>query len=155
MTEQKTPTGFVFNLEKIYVKDSSFEVPNAPHVFLEAQAPEVGVQLAIQHSRINPEQALYEVVLAVTVTAKHGDKNVFLAETHQAGLFRIAGAPEQELPKVLEIACPTVLLPFARQVLSGLIESGGFPQLLISPINFEALYLQKQQAAAAPQAVAH
>lgn len=155
MTEQNSQAGFVFNLEKIYVKDSSFEVPNAPQVFLEAQAPEVAVQLAIKHSRINPEQALYEVVLAVTVTAKHADKSVFLAETHQAGLFRVAGVPEHELPKVLEIACANVLLPFARQVLSSLIESGGFPQLLISPINFEALYLQKQQQAAAPQAAAH
>lgn len=154
MTEQNTPTGFVFNLEKIYVKDSSFEIANAPQVFLDGKAPEVGVQLAIQHSRISVEQNLYEVVLAVTVTAKNGDKNVFLAETHQAGLFLISGVPEPEVTKVLEIACPNVLLPFARQVLCSLIESGGFPQLLINPINFEALYLQKQQAAA-PQAVAH
>ena len=150
MTEQNT--GFVFNLEKIYVKDSSFEVPNAPQVFLEPKAPEVGVQLGIQHNRINDN--LYEVVLAVTVTAKIADKSVFLAETHQAGLFRVSGVPEAELPKVLEIACPNVLLPFARQVLTSLIESGGFPQLLINPINFESLYLQKQQAAA-PQAAAH
>jgi len=151
MTEQNT-SGFVFNLEKIYVKDSSFEVPNAPQVFLEPKAPEVGVQLGIQHNRINDN--LYEVVLAVTVTAKIADKSVFLAETHQAGLFRVSGVPEAELPKVLEIACPNVLLPFARQVLTSLIESGGFPQLLINPINFESLYLQKQQAAA-PQAAAH
>lgn len=162
MTEQNTQTGFTFNLEKIYIKDSSFEVPNAPQVFLDAASPEVGVQLGISHSRLNPGPALiresdhdlYEVVLAVTVTAKSADKTVFLAEVHQAGLFRLAGMPEAELPKVLEIACPNVLLPFARQVVSGLIESGGFPQLLINPINFEALYLQKQQASA-PQAVAH
>lgn len=147
MTEQNPQAGFTFNLEKIYVKDSSFEVPNAPLVFLEAKAPEIGVQLGIQHSRINAEQALYEVVLAVTVTAKLADKNIFLAETHQAGLFRISGVPDPELPKVLEIACPNVLLPFARQVLSNMIESGGFPQLLINPINFEALYMQKLQAA--------
>lgn len=153
MTEQNSQAGFAFNLEKIYVKDSSFEVPNAPLVFLEAKAPEIGVQLGIQHSRINAEQGLYEVVLAVTVTAKLADKNIFLAEIHQAGLFRIAGVPELELPKVLEIACPNVLLPFARQVLSTTIESGGFPQLLINPINFEALYMQKQQAAT--KAAAH
>ena len=154
MTEQNPQAGFAFNLEKIYVKDSSFEVPNAPLVFLEGKAPEIGVQLGIQHSHINAEQALYEVVLAVTVTAKLADKNVFLAETHQAGLFRIAGVPDGELPKVLEIACPNVLLPFARQVLSNMIESGGFPQLLINPINFEALYIQKQQTAAS-KAAAH
>lgn len=153
MSEQNAQPGFVFNLEKIYIKDSSFEVPGAPQVFLDATNPEVGVQLGISHSQINAEQGLYEVVLAVTVTAKHTDKTVFLAEAHQAGLFRIAGMPEPELPKVLEIACPNVLLPFVRQVVNNLIESGGFPQLLLSPINFEALYLQKQSAA--PQAVAH
>jgi preprotein translocase subunit SecB len=153
MTEQKTQPGFVFNLEKIYIKDSSFEVPGAPQVFLDATNPEVGVQLGISHSQINAEQGLYEVVLAVTVTAKHTDKTVFLAEAHQAGLFRITGMPEPELPKVLEIACPNALLPFVRQAVNNLIESGGFPQLLLSPINFEALYLQKQSAA--PQAVAH
>ncbi len=153
MTEQAAQPGFLFNLEKIYIKDSSFEVPGAPQVFLDATNPEVGVQLGINHRQINAEQSLYEVVLAVTITAKHADKTVFLAEAHQAGLFRIAGMPEAELPKVLEIACPNVLLPFVRQVVNNLIESGGFPQLLLSPINFEALYLQKQSAA--PQAVAH
>jgi len=153
MTEQNTQPGLVFNLEKIYIKDSSFEVPGAPQVYLDAKSPEVGVQLGISHSQINAEQGLYEVVLAVTVTAKNAEKIVFLAEAHQAGLFHITGMPEPELPKILEIACPNVLLPFVRQAVNNLIESGGFPQLLLSPINFEALYLQKQ--AAAPQAVAH
>lgn len=154
MTEQNTQTGFTFNLEKIYIKDSSFEVPNAPQVFLNTTAPEVGVQLGIHHSQVGPGPDLYEVVLAVTITAKSADKTVFLVEVHQAGLFRITGMPAPELPKVLEIACPNVLLPFARQVVSSLIESGGFPQLLVNPINFEALYLQKQQTSA-PQVVAH
>jgi len=153
MTEQNAQPGLVFNLEKIYIKDSSFEVPGAPQVFLDATNPEVGVQLGISHRQLDAEQGLYEVVLAVTVTAKHTDKTVFLAEAHQAGLFRIAGMPEPELPKVLEIACPNVLLPFVRQAVNGLIESGGFPQLLLSPINFEALYLQKQSAPA--QVAAH
>ena len=153
MTEQNTQPGPVFNLEKIYIKDCSFEVPGAPQVYLDAKSPEVGVQLGISHRQINAEQGLYEVVLAVTVTAKNADKIVFLAEAHQAGLFHITGMPEPELPKILEIACPNVLLPFVRQAVNNLIESGGFPQLLLSPINFEALYLQKQ--AAAPQAAAH
>lgn len=153
MTEQNAQPGLVFNLEKIYIKDSSFEVPGAPQVFLDATNPEVGVQLGISHRQLDAEQGLYEVVLAVTVTAKHTDKTVFLAEAHQAGLFRVAGMPEPELPKVLEIACPNVLLPFVRQAVNNLIESGGFPQLLLSPINFEALYLQKQSAV--PQTAAH
>lgn len=153
MTEQNAQPGLVFNLEKIYIKDSSFEVPGAPQVFLDATNPEVGVQLGISHRQLDAEKGLYEVVLAVTVTAKHADKTVFLAEAHQAGLFHITGMPGPELPKVLEIACPNVLLPFVRQAVNNLIESGGFPQLLLSPINFEALFLQKQSAA--PQAVAH
>jgi preprotein translocase subunit SecB len=152
MTEPNAQPPVSFHLEKIYIKDSSFEVPNAPQVFLETQAPEIGVQLGVSHTRLNPEQGLHEVVLAVTITARSGDKSVFLAEAHQAGLFRIQGLPEGELPKALEIACPNILLPFARQAVNALIESGGFPQLLINPINFEALYLQKQQTAAAPAA---
>jgi len=153
MTEPNAQPGFAFNLEKIYIKDSSFEVPDAPQVFLDATSPEVGVQLGINHRQINAAQGLYEVVLVVTVTAKHADKTVFLAEAHQAGLFRITGMPEPELPKILEIACPNVLLPFVRQAVNDLVESGGFPQLLLNPINFEALYQQKQSAA--QQAVAH
>ena len=153
MTEQNTQPGITFSLEKIYIKDSSFEVPDAPQVFLDATSPEVGVQLGINHRQIDAGQGLYEVVLTVTVTAKHADKTVFLAEAHQAGLFRITNVPEPELPKVLEIACPNVLLPFVRQAVNNLVESGGFPQLLLNPINFETLYQQKQSAA--PQAVAH
>jgi preprotein translocase subunit SecB len=152
MTESTNASQVVFQLDKIYVKDSSYEAPHAPQVFLESKAPEVGVQLGVSHQELNKEQGLYEVVLAVTVTAKAGDKSVFLAEAHQAGLFRIHGLPEAELPKALEIACPNVLLPFVRQTINALIESGGFPQLLINPINFESLYLQKQQAAATPAA---
>jgi preprotein translocase subunit SecB len=147
MTDQTSQDAVVFQLEKIYIKDSSFEAPSSPQVFLDSQTPEVGVQLAISHSPLDAGQGIYEAVLAVTVTAKHADKTVFLAEAHQAGLFRIQGVPEGELPRALEIACPNVLLPFVRQTISGLIESGGFPQLLLSPINFEALYLQKHSAA--------
>ncbi len=153
MTEQAAPSGFNFTVEKIYIKDISFEVPGAPQVFLDATSPEVGVQLGISHSLLSAEQGLYEVVLAATVTAKSANKAVFLAEAQQAGLFRMNGMPGPDLLKVLEIACPGVLLPFIRQTVNSLIESGGFPQLLLSPINFEALYQQKRVAAS--QAVAH
>lgn len=148
MTQADAQNQVIFNLEKIYIKDSSYEAPNAPQVFLETKAPEVGVQLGVSHQPVNKEQGIHEVVLAVTVTAKAGEKSVFLAEAHQAGLFRIQGVPDSELPKALEIACPNVLLPFVRQAINDLIQAGGFPQLLINPINFEALYLQKQQGAA-------
>ena len=148
MTEPSNTPQVLFQLETLYIKDSSYESPGAPQVFFENQAPEIGVQINISHSTVNAEHGLHEAVLAVTVNAKTGDKNVFLAEVHQAGLFRIQGLPEGELPKALEIAAPNILLPFVRQTVNALIEDGGFPQLLINPINFEALYLQKQQATA-------
>ena len=156
MTEAtpQAPTGVLFSLEKLYVKDSSFEAPNTPQAFLATSAPAVSVQIGIGHSAVDAAQGLYEVMLSVTVDAKNSDKSVFLAEVQQAGLFRITGLPGEELPKALEIAAPNVLLPFARQVVNSLIEAGGFPQLLINPINFEMLYLQKQQAAAAAPAPA-
>jgi preprotein translocase subunit SecB len=150
MTDQNTQNGVVFSLEKIYIKDSSYEAPNVPQFFVESVVPEVGVQVGISHRPLDPAQGVHEVVLAVTVTAKTGDKTVFLAEAHQAGLFRIQGLPDVELPKALEIACPNVLLPFVRQTVNDLIVNGGFPQLLISPINFESLYQQKLQVATAP-----
>ncbi len=150
MTDQNTQNGVVFSLEKIYIKDSSYEAPNVPQFFVESAVPEVGVQVGISHTPLDPAQGVHEVVLAVTVTAKAGDKTVFLAEAHQAGLFRIQGLPDVELPRALEIACPTVLLPFVRQTVNDLIVNGGFPPLLISPINFESLYQQKLQVATAP-----
>lgn len=156
MTEAtpQAPSGVLFSLEKLYVKDSSFEAPNTPQAFLASAAPAVSVQIGIGHSAVDAAQGLYEVVLSATVDAKNGDKSVFLAEVHQAGLFRITGLPNEELPKALEIAGPNVLLPFVRQTLNALVEAGGFPQLLINPINFEMLYLQKQQAAASTPAPA-
>jgi preprotein translocase subunit SecB len=149
MTQADTQNQVIFNIEKIYVKDSSYEAPNAPQVFRENRAPEVNVQLGVSHQPVSTDQGIYEVVLAVTVTAKAGESTVFLAETHQAGLFRIQGVPDSEISKALEIACPNVLLPFVRQSINDLVEAGGFPQLLINPINFEALYLQKQAGAPA------
>lgn len=144
-----TPPEVIFNIERIYIKDSSFESPNAPQVFLEKTAPDVSVQLAIEHKVIDPDPTLFECALSITVTATQAGKTVFLAEAKQAGLFRIQGLPEAERVKFLEIGCPTILLPFVREALNGLIERGGFPQLLINPINFEVLYQQKHENATA------
>jgi preprotein translocase subunit SecB len=141
MAEQEQQV--VFHLEKIYIKDVSYEAPNVPHTFLEKNAPDVGIQLAIEHAALHADEGVYEVVLGLTVTATLQDKTVFLIETKQAGIFRVQGLPEAELPKVLEISCPTILLPFARELINDLACKGGFPQLLINPINFEALHLQK------------
>ncbi len=133
-----------FNLKKVYIKDISFESPQSPQIFLNEQTPEVDVQMNITHSKLDDSE-LYEVVLTITVTAKGGESNYFLCEVQQGGLFEVTGAKE-ELPMVLEIACPNILLPFIREAISDLVGKGGFPQLLINPINFEALYHQKIMA---------
>ena len=138
-----------FHLKKVYVKDISFESPQSPQIFLSEQAPEVDVQMDITHSKLE-NQDLYEVILTITVTAKGGESNFFLCEVQQAGLFEITGAAN-ELPMVLEIACPNILLPFVREAISDLVGKGGFPQLLINPINFEALFHQKMMAQQAEQ----
>jgi len=133
-----------FNLKKVYIKDISFESPQSPQIFLNEQAPEVDVQMNITHNRLD-DGDLYEVVLTITVTAKGTDTNFFLCEVQQGGLFEVTGAYD-EMPMVLEIACPNILLPFIREAISDLVGKGGFPQLLINPINFEALFHQKMMA---------
>jgi preprotein translocase subunit SecB len=133
-----------FQLERIYTKDISYESPAVPHVFLEQAAPQLDIHIGVQHSTVHAEQGLHEVVLVVSVAAKHAEKNIFLVEVQQAGLFRIAGIAGEELQRALEVSGAYVLLPFVREVVSDLVGKGGFPQLLINPINFEALYDQKQ-----------
>lgn len=140
-----------FDIRKIYLKDSSLESPNAPGIFLQDPTqPDVSIEATIKTSSLEQDN-FYEVVLGLTVTSKMGDKTAFLVEVLQAGVFQIAGLSEQDLPLALEVACPNVLLPFAREAISDLVGKAGFPQLLLSPINFEALFQQKQaqlQAAA-------
>lgn len=133
-----------FHLERIYIKDISYESPAVPHVFLEQAAPQLDIHLGVQHTAIHAEQGLHEVVLMVSVAAKQGEKNVFLVEVQQAGLFRVSGIAEGALQRALEINGADILLPFVREVVSDLVGKGGFPQLLINPINFEVLYDQKQ-----------
>ncbi len=138
-----------FNLKKIYIKDASFESPMSPQSFLQQQPPEVDIQLDISHSKIDAEHQ--EVILSITVTAKSEEQTVFLCEVQQAGLFQISGVPEKEMPMVLDIACPNILLPYIRQAIDDLVGKGGFPQMLIHPVNFEALYQQKVLASQKPE----
>lgn len=142
-TEQQTTPSFI--LEKVYVKDLSFEVPDAPAIFLKQDAPELNIQMDITHKKIEDED-LYEVVLPLEVTAKVDDKTYFLAEVHQAGLFTITGVSEENLPAVLEVNCPDILLPFAREAVASMIGRGGFPAVLINPVNFEVLFHQRHAA---------
>jgi preprotein translocase subunit SecB len=134
-----------FDIRKVYVKDMSFESPQAPNIFTQVdQTPTIDVQMGLSHSLLNEEGAFYEVVLTVTAAAKASDKTIFLAEVQQAGVFQIEGVKEDELPLALEVACPNMLLPFAREAVSDLVGKGGFPQLLINPVNFEVLYQKKR-----------
>ena len=146
MAENTQQPGVVFNVEKIYVKDASYESPNVPHIFTEMQVPQLQVQMNIESNVLNEAEGMFEVVLAVTATAKFQETALFLVEAQQAGLFHVVGVPPRDLPRVLEITCPSILLPFVREAINELVTKGGFPQLLINPVNFEALYEQKHAA---------
>jgi preprotein translocase subunit SecB len=143
----------VFSIEKVYVKDVSLEIPNAPQVFLEREAPQVDIQLHHNSSRV--DDGVYQCVLTITVTAKAGEKTMFLVEAAQAGIFVARNIPEQELDAVLGIACPNILFPYAREVVSDLTQRAGFPPVILAPVNFEAIYAQQrnqmQQQPAEPQ----
>jgi preprotein translocase subunit SecB len=146
VAEQNPQQNINFSLEKIYLKDISYEAPGAPRVFLRQEAPDITVQLGIGHRPLESDQGFFEVVLTVTVNAKHKENTIFLVEVQQAGVFRITGVAGEALARALEIACPHVLLPFVRETVNELVGKGGFPQLLINPVNFEALYEQKRTA---------
>lgn len=150
MTEPSAETQVVFSLEKVYLKDVSYEAPAAPHVFLQDGAPQVGVQLGVGHTLLDAAQGVYEVVLSITVTATRENKTVFLVEVQQGGLFRLQGVDGELRDRTLGVACPHMLLPFAREAVSDFIGKGGFPPLLLQPVNFEALYEQKRAAPSAP-----
>jgi preprotein translocase subunit SecB len=143
MSEQQNPQAS-FGIQKVYVKDASLELPNAPRVFMESNSPQIEVQLENTADRL--DESIFEVVVMVTVTAKHADKTSFLVEVSQAGIFEIAGVPEQELGPILGIACPNILFPYAREMVADLIGRAGFPALHLTPVNFEAIYVQRLQA---------
>lgn len=132
----------VFSIEKVYVKDMSLEVPHAPQVFLEQAAPEVDMQLATESQKV--DEGYYECTLTVTVTAKLPEKTLFLVEVAQAGIFQIRDVPEEDIEPILGVACPNILFPYAREAVSSVVNRAGFPPVLLSPINFEALYMQQR-----------
>jgi len=132
-----------FDIRKIYIKDISVESPNSPGIFLQDPgSPKTNVDASIKAKKLEQE-GFYEVVLGMTITSTIGEETAFLVEVQQAGVFHILGLPDSDLPLALEIACPNILLPFAREAVSDLVGKAGFPQLLLSPINFEGLYQQK------------
>lgn len=132
--------GPAFTVEKIYVKDVSFEVPGAPAIFTENVQPELQLNLNQRVQRLG--ENAFEVVLGVTLTCKAGDKTAYVAEVQQAGIFGLMGLEAQAVDVLLGTQCPNILFPYVRQLVSDLVQAGGFPPFYLQPINFEALYAE-------------
>lgn len=132
-----------FGIRKIYVRDMSFEVPNAPAVFSGEWKPEVKVDLDTRNTLI--AENTYETVVRVTVTAKQGDKTAYLCEVEQGGVFVLSGFDEKTLDALLGSYCPAQLFPYAREAVSDMVTKGGFPQMVLAPVNFEALHMQRRR----------
>lgn len=146
-----------FAIQRIYIKDLSFEAPNVPGMFTEQWEGNTNLEINTSTTRLS-EEGIYEVVLSLTVTTKVGEKTAYLVEVQQAGIFTVAGFNEQDLGGMLGSYCPNVLFPYAREVISDLVAKGSFPQLILSPVNFDALYAQhlaQQQASAEEEAPVH
>ena len=152
MSEQQAP---VFSIEKIYVKDLSLEIPNAPQIFLDRDQPNIEVQLNSSANKV--DENIYEASVTVTVTSKLKDKTMFLVEATQAGIFQLRNIPESDIGAVLGIGCPNIIFPYLREVVSDLVTRAGFPPMLLAPVNFEALYAQQKaaQESQQPQPTTH
>lgn len=146
-TDAKTESGEQntqqFQIQKIYIKDLSFESPNAPEMFTESLQPKIDFDLQTEAKKLTDD--FFDVTLQVTATAKHNEKTAFLVEVKQAGIFNITGFPDDQLSHMLASFCPNILFPYARESVSDLVTRGGFPPLLLAPVNFDALYAQHVQ----------
>jgi preprotein translocase subunit SecB len=131
------------SLQKVYIKDASFEVPGAPHIFQDTNQPQIQLNLSQQVGALSDN--VYEVVLTITVTCKLAEKTAYLAEVQQAGVFGMQGFDTNNRDMILATYCPNVLFPYARQVVSELVQNGGFPPFLMQPINFDALYAEQMR----------
>ena len=131
-----------FGLARVYLKDVSLEAPNSPALFLEEFRPEVKLQVNTSVNALKTTD-LYEVVLNITVTSTHKEQTAFLVEVQQAGIFEVKGFDDAQKGHLLGVYCPEALYPFAREAVAELVAKGGFPQLLLAPVNFEAVYAQK------------
>ncbi len=148
MTEQEAPPQ-LFEIQRIYLKDSSFESPSSPAVFIKSFNPDSNVQL---HSNTNKlGDNLYEVELSITLTVKSDNEVAYLVEVKQAGVFSAKGYSDEQMGHMLGSYCPNLIYPFAREVISDLVVKGGFPQMLLAPINFDALYAQHLQEQDKPE----
>lgn len=141
VTNQESEAQFL--IQRIYMKDLSFETNNTPAIFQQKWEPELSLDLNTKHTLL--EQDVYEVVLKVTATVKNQNETAFLVEIDQAGIFTIKGAPEQQLDHILGSFCPNILFPYAREAITSEVVRGSFPQLVLAPINFDALYAQQME----------
>ena len=160
MAEQEQAVDKQLAITKIYIKDFSFESPQTPLVFKSNDwKPQTNLNLRSSHTAIEGEGDTHEIVLTITVEAKEDDKTLFLVELAQAGLFEISGYEGDELGAILGSFCPNILFPYAREAMASMIQKGGFPEFVLQPINFDALYMQSRQQladqAAAGQAETH
>jgi len=142
MTEQQQPQ---FGIQRIYLKDVSFESPNAPDIFRKEWKPQIKLDLNTQTRQM--EADVFEVVLTLTVSAKLEDESAFLCEVQQGGIFSVGGFPEETRSQMLGAYCPNILFPYAREAIDTAVVKGSFPALMLAPVNFDALYLQNKQAA--------
>jgi len=159
MTEQasngaaQTEQNPQFSLQRIYVRDLSFEAPKSPEIFRQEWTPSVALDLNTRQKSL--EGDFHEVVLTLSVTVKNGEETAFIAEVQQAGIFLIKGLDAASMSHTLGAFCPNILFPYARETLDSLVTRGSFPALMLAPVNFDALYaqeLQRQQQAAQAQA---
>ncbi len=145
-----------FTIQRIYLKDLSFETPNTPQIFNGQGEAAINVDLNSSASRL--AESVYEVVLSLTVTNKLADKVAYLVEVKQAGIFSLSGFTEHDLNGMLHSYCPNILFPYVREVITDVVGKGSFPQLILAPINFDAVYaqhLQQQQAAGQDKEAVH
>ncbi len=140
-------TEMIFQIQRIYIKDMSFESPNAPLIFQQTWQPEIKLDLDTTSNQL--AESIYEVVLRVTVTASLGKENAFLCEVQQAGIFSITGIEGSQLAQCLGAYCPNILFPYARESITNLVSRGTFPQLNLAPVNFDALFMNHLQQSAA------
>lgn len=138
------PQGPQFALQRIYLKDSSFESPRSPAVFQGQWTPKINFDIKTRSNKVQDD--LYEVVLVLTAEALLEEQAAFLVEVHQAGVFACNGFEDEQLEQLLATVCPNILFPYAREVIDSLVVKGSFPALMLSPINFDALYQQQKQA---------
>lgn len=155
-TTNTADTAPVFNLQRVYLKDASLEMPHAPRIFLEAEAPSVDIQLEVSNAQVI--ESVHEVVVRVTATAKVKDNVLFLVEGKQGGIFEIRNLSDEQMGSVLGIVCPGIIYPYLRANVADLISRTGLPAIHLAEINFEAFYAQKmaalQQQQTQPQAPA-